>query len=90
MLAGVAANVQAASKLGQQTLQEELLAGTNLTAKMQADKDRFIKQHKIKKGQSEALEAAAASSKKGLDAIVSIPRKRSEGSGEDGELAALE
>ena len=48
MLAGVAANVQAASKLGQQTLQEELLAGTNLTAKMQADKDRFIKQHKIK------------------------------------------
>ena len=50
VLAGVAANVQAASVLGQQTLNEELLAGTNLSAKMQADKDKFIKQHKIRKG----------------------------------------
>ena len=90
-LAGVAANVQASSTLGQQTLQEELLTGTNLTTKMQADKVKFIKQHMIKKSQSEALEvAAAASSKKGLDTIVSIPRKRSDGSGDDDELVALE
>ena len=91
VLSGVAGNVSAASTLGQQTLHEELLAGTNLSAKMQVEKDKFISQHKIKKSASDALETAAANSKKGLG-VVSIPRKRSDknDSDEGDEIAAIE
>ena len=54
ILSGVALNKQAASSLGTKTLNEELKTagdglGTQLTEKMQADKDKFIQRHKIKK-----------------------------------------
>lgn len=66
-----------------------MLSGTNLTAKLQSDKERFIAQHKIKKGAGEALEKVAATSLKG---IVTIPRRKrsdnEDGSGD--EIAAIE
>lgn len=60
-LGNVATNKQAASTLGQKTLDQELkevkgaaasesALGSKMAAKMQADKDKFIAKHKIKKG----------------------------------------
>ena len=62
-----------------------------MTAKLQSDKEKFIKQHKIKKSQSEALGIAAANTKLGADSVLQIPRKHSRNSDDDdGDLAALE
>ena len=63
-----------------------------MAKQMQDDKDKFIAKHKIKKGQSDALESAAAERSIGeKHTVVSIPRKRSDnGDDSDGELAALE
>ena len=69
-------------------MHEELLAGTNLTAKMQSDKDKFIARHKIKKSAHEAIEKAADGKIKGH---VTIPRKRSDNEdGSEDDLAAIE
>ena len=59
-----------------------------MATKMQADKEKFIAKHKIKKSQSEAIESVKLA--EGAT-VVSIPRRRSdndEGNGD--ELAALE
>jgi len=55
ILGNVAANKQAASALGNQSLKEELGGaagaglGSQMATQMQADKDKFIAKHKIKK-----------------------------------------
>ena len=94
VLGNVAANKSAASGLGNQTLNEELKEGAatglgaQMATQMQADKEKFIAKHKIKKSQSEAIESVKLTAG---STVVSIPRKRSENDDEEGEdLAALE
>ena len=87
VLSGVALNKEAASNLGSQSLAEELKTGNKLTDEMQAQKDKFIQKHKIKKSHQEMLEDVKMS---GNATVVSIPRKRSDNEDEDGDLAAIE
>ena len=94
VLGNVASNKSAASGLGNQTLNEELKEGAatglgaQMATQMQADKEKFIAKHKIKKSQSEAIESVKLTAG---STVVSIPRKRSENEDEEGEdLAALE
>ena len=99
MLAKVASNKEAASTLGPQTLHQELKGsvsepaiegiGSHLTAKMQADKEKFIAKHKIKKSASEAIESMAGVGNPAN--VVSIPRRSKRSDDEDeGDLAAIE
>ena len=55
---------------------------------MQADKEKFISKHKIRKSTAEAIEGVTLD---GSKTVVSIPRKRSNDEDDEGEgLAALE
>lgn len=94
MLGNVAANKEAASTLGNQSLGAELEGGaaglgTKMASKMQDDKDKFIAMHKIKKSQTDALDGVQLGEGK---TVVSIPRKRKGEEDDDDSkpLAALE
>ena len=68
---------------------EDKLLEEKLTHKMQQEKDRFIKKHKISKTQSDDIAGEMRGVAPGQDTVVSIKRKRSD-SGDGDDLKALE
>ena len=62
------------------------MKGTQMTYKMQVEKDKFISKHKIKKSTAEAIENVKL---QGDRTVVSIPRSRSDNGTED-NVQALE
>lgn len=62
------------------------MKGTQITYKMQVEKDKFISKHKIKKSTADAIENVKL---EGDRTIVSIPRARGD-NGTDDNVEALE